>query len=411
MRLLRGTASLGLLLALLATSIGEAVPAPSPARWPRTLQLGLTSPPGDAGRVARSKLGFRYQYLAGGVNTGTGWTTWNEDGRFVTYYIEDSVEHGVRPVFSYYMLQQSRPGGNGEKDTILTNLKNVSTMRAFYEDLRLFFRRAGAFSEMVVLQVEPDLWGYVQQETSDDDASLIRAEVASTGLPELQGLPNDVSGFAQAVLALRDEYARNVLLGYPVSIWGTKVDISVSDPEPEEVDHLARRAARFYRSLEANFDVTFGELDDRDSGFNEHVLGDEGASWWEPHDFRRHVRFIDGFTTAANERIVLWQIPLGNTRMRATDNTWGHFQDNRPQWLLGERVRRHLRAYANAGVIAFLFGGGADGTTCACDGQSDGVTNPAPINGNTTRSFNADDDGGYFRRRALRYYRKGALRL
>jgi hypothetical protein len=64
-----------------------------------------------------------------------------------------------------------------------------------------------------------------------------------------------------------------------------------------------------------------------------------------------------------------------------------------------------------AGVIALLFGGGADGTTCACDARHDGVTNPAPKHGNRRRSLSADDDGGYFRSRARAYYRGGALRL
>jgi hypothetical protein len=106
-----------------------------------------------------------------------------------------------------------------------------------------------------------------------------------------------------------------------------------------------------------------------------------------------------------------WQIPLGNTLMRAMNNTWGHFQDNRVQWLLGAQGRAHLRAYARAGFVAFLFGGGADGTTCACDARHDGVTNPKPIGGNTRKSLSADDDGGYFRSRARAYSRAGAIRL
>ena len=92
--------------------------------------------------------------------------------------------------------------------------------------------------------------------------------------------------------------------------------------------------------------------------------------------------------------------------MRAMDNTWGHYQDNRVQWLLGPKGGAHLKRYAHAGVRALLFGGGADGTTCACDAQGDGVTNPAPINGNTRRSLSADDDGGYFKSRARAYYRR-----
>ena len=109
--------------------------------------------------------------------------------------------------------------------------------------------------------------------------------------------------------------------------------------------------------------------------------------------------------------MVAWQIPLGNTVMRATNNTWDHFQDNRVQWLLGPGSRAHLRAYVAAGFVGFLFGRGADGATCACDAAKDGVTNPAPIDGNTRPSLSADDDGGYFIAQARAYYSAGALPL
>jgi hypothetical protein len=93
------------------------------------------------------------------------------------------------------------------------------------------------------------------------------------------------------------------------------------------------------------------------------------------------------------------------------DNTWGHYQDNHVQWLFGRDGRKHLRALRDAGAIGFLFGGGADGTTCACDGRGDGTTNPAPIDGNARKSYSADDDGGYFRHQARAYYGAGAVTL
>jgi hypothetical protein len=49
--------------------------------------------------------------------------------------------------------------------------------------------------------------------------------------------------------------------------------------------------------------------------------------------------------------VVKWQIPLGNTLMRAMDETWGHFRDNRVQRLLGSRNTKLLRAYRKAGVV------------------------------------------------------------
>jgi hypothetical protein len=285
-------------------------------------------------------------------------------------------------------------------------------MRDWYANARLLFKRAGAFNERVIVHVEPDLWGYVQQAAPGDNAGKVPASVASTGDADLKGLPNNVSGFARAVVRLRDKYAPNVLLGYHLSVWGTKVDIALQDPPDKQVDALGRRAARFYRSLKASFDMTFAEFSDRDSAFKQIVYGDGGASWWNAADFRRDARFDRVYSRATRQRIVKWQIPLGNTLMRAMDDTWGHYRDNRVQWLLGSSGgRKHLRTYADAGVIALLFGGGADGTTCACDARGDGVTNPPPQHGNTRPSLSADDDGGYFRDRVRRYYRAGPIRL
>ncbi|MCC6177260.1 MAG: hypothetical protein IT305_18295, partial [Chloroflexi bacterium] len=115
-----------------------------PAGWPTTLQLGKADQPGGAGTMkGTAPFGFRYQYLAGGVNTGEGWATWNTNGAFVTMYADESRAAGMTPVFTYYMLLQSNPAsGSDENEQILNNLKNTSTMKAYYADLTLFFQRA-----------------------------------------------------------------------------------------------------------------------------------------------------------------------------------------------------------------------------------------------------------------------------
>ncbi|MHB8377470.1 MAG: hypothetical protein ACYDEB_11015 [Dehalococcoidia bacterium] len=388
---------------------------PVPAGWPfKTLQLGMADSPGGAAAMkATAPFGFRYQYLAAGVNTGNGWATWNADGQFVTYYIQDSIANGIVPVFTYYMMFQSSPGnGMSESAGDLANIQNTATMTAYYNDLKLFFQRAGAFPDnKVLLHVEPDLWGYLQQAATNDDATTVPAKVAATGLPDLAGLPDNVAGFAQAIKKLRDTYAPNVLLAYHLSIWGTGNDIQYTKPADARIDALATRSGNFYRSLATKFDLSFAEFSDRDAAFKQIVYGDGGASWWGPADFARNVRYLGVFSKRSATRIVLWQIPLGNTKMRAMNNTWDHYQDNRVEWLLDDPTQAHIKAYAQAGVIAFLFGRGADGVTCACDAAADGVTNPPPINGNTALSLNADDDGGFFRQQAAAYYAAGPLRL
>jgi hypothetical protein len=431
------THRLAVLLVLLALPAKPAhAQAPLPAGWPNQLQLGMADAPGGAAAMkATAAFDFRYQYLSGGANTGNGWATWNANGDFATFYIQDSVASGIIPVFTYYMLLQSTPGGGSESAADFTNLNNTATMTAYFNDLKLFFQKAGAFpAQKVVLHVEPDLWGYMEQLSTNSDAKTVSAKVSETGLPELAGLPSNVSGFAQAVIKLRDAYAPNVFVGYHISVWGTGTDIALAKPPDATVIALAAQAAAFYNSLAANFTIAFAEFSDRDSGFYQYVYGDGGQSWWGSEDFRRSALFLGGFSAAAGKKIVMWQIPFGNTRMRAVNNTTGHYQDNRPEWLLDDPTRAHLAAYRDAGVVAFLFGGGASGTTCACDAQNDGVTNPAPINGNTLASqlaavgstpvqvtvgttptletpYAADDDGGFFRWKAWQYYQTGPMTL
>jgi hypothetical protein len=406
--------------------------APLPPGWPNRLELGMGDGPGGAAAMkATAPFAFRYQYLAGGVNTGNGWANWNANGDFARFYIQDSMANGIIPVFTYYMLFQSLPGSGSESETNFTNLNTTSTMTAYYNDLKLFFQKAGAFpGQKVVFHVEPDLWGYLQQRATGDNATTVPAKVSETGLSELVGLPSNVSGFARAIVKLRDTYAPNVVLGYHISVWGTGNDIALSNPPDGTIDALAARAAAFFNSLAANLDIAFAEFSDRDSGFYQFVYGDGGAHWWDAEDFRRNARFLKGVSTGINRRIVMWQIPLGNTKMRSMNNVWGHYQDNRPEWLLDEAPRTHLAAYRDAGVVAFLFAGGASGTTCACDALNDGVTNAASINGNVIASqtgtgapalvtsggvqtlvtpYAADDDGGYFRWRAWQYYQDGAM--
>jgi hypothetical protein len=382
--------------------------------WPSTLELGMADPSGGAAALAASGFGMRYQYLSGGVAGTKGWQSYGPGASFIDSYVDESVASGLMPIFSYYMLLQSAPPAarGGEREIDLRNLASASLMRAYFRDIETFLRYAGALGpHEIVLHVEPDLWGYIEQSASGDDASSVPALVSATGLSELRGLPNNAAGLAQAIVRLRDQLAPNVLLAYHLSVFGTGKDLLYSKPSLPEVGRLAARSARFYRSLKAPFDLVFSELSNRDAAYSEVVLKDHGASWWHAGDYARELRYLTDFVRLTAKHIVLWQIPVGNTLMRALDNTPHHYQDNHVQWLLSSPHNRNLRALAKAGVIALLFGGALAGDTCACDAAHDGVTNPPPIDGNKLRSYSADDDGGYLRARALAYAHAGAIAL
>jgi hypothetical protein len=290
--------------------------------------------------------------------------------------VRESRAHRLTPVLTYYQLLPSHGAGDGlgEAAKDLANLKDNGLMKAYYDDLALALRRArdAAGGRTVILHVEPDLWGYVQQR---GDPRQVPAAVASTGDPRLAGLPDTVAGFAQAVVRLRDAIAPKVRLGYHLSTWGTGVDPVQQDPSLADVDRLAARSAAFYQALGARFDLVFSDPSDRDDGFDLKVNGDEGRSRWSAGDYERDVRWLARMHRATGRPIVMWQIPLGNSKL---PNTWRRYRDTHVERLLGGDPRWR-RAYRDAGVIAFLFGGGADGTT------------------------SERTDGGLFRRLAARY--------
>jgi hypothetical protein len=177
----------------------------------------------------------------------------------------------------------------------------------------------------------------------------------------------------------------------------------INDTDPH---YTADQIHAFYQSLGVHFDVIFFDPSDRDAAFYQYQTGD-GAHWWDNGDFDRYREFMGRLVDRTGRKAILWQVPVGNTAYRSLNNAWGHFQDNRVQYWLGDR--RHLQEYVDAGLMAILFGGGAPGCTSYTDEMGDGVTNPAPIDGNVASAVYPDDDGGYLRLKAGEYCAAGKI--
>jgi hypothetical protein len=121
-------------------------------------------------------------------------------------------------------------------------------------------------------------------------------------------------------------------------------------------------------------------------------------------DYDRFQRFLTTLNRKTDKKIILWQIPIGNTLTNTCNNTLGHFKDNKAEYFLQPVIETgsldRINAYSNAGVIAFLFGRGAEDCTSFMDKKADGITG-------TNES--ADDDGGYLRKGVKAYYARGAV--
>ncbi len=364
---------------------------------------------------------YRYAYLAAGVNTEKGWATWNSPpGQYAVNFMQDNQKNGYLTAFVYYMLLQSNgPKSTDEMHTDLAHLDDASLMQSYYADWALLMQKIGADGAPVLVIVEPDLWGYIEQAAvlnGSNSAASIPASVASSGYAGVQGYPNTAQGFAWALLHLRDRYAPNAILAVHASNWGTRQDISSNTDPNLDVTALGTQEGQFFRTAGlagtpsgvSTWDLVSNDIADHDSG--------QSGIWWDASNvalpnFARYLQFIHAVSVAAGRRIMMWQVPVGNQYFDTENNSAGHTQDNRPAYILS-----HIADFVNAGVIGVLFGPGNGGTS-VFDNQNDGVTNPTPIStfecnfcNNHTSSY-PDDDGGFLRIFLGQYYRNGTYPL
>jgi hypothetical protein len=391
---------------------------PIPAAFPRYFSFGVMSPPASVSALddMRSRNGaaftFRYQYLTGGANTGRGWETWQKPaGQFATYYMQESDQHGYMPTFVFYeicLTNGPHPSDycgahNVEQDT--ANIDSASAMKAYFSNWVLMLQKIRAFGKPVLVIVEPDLWGFLQQAAhGSDTAASVPASVASSGFPDAAGFPNNAQGFAWALLHMRDTYAPNAILTLHASTWAAGNDIATSSDPGLDVAGMARHEAAFLDSAGlvgnpsgvSTWDLVSSDVADFDSA------QPGGRSWWDRYNrtfpnFARYLTFIGDISQQTHRRVVMWQVPMGNQYFDTMNDTQGHYQDNRAEYILG-----HVSSFATAGIIAVLFGPG-NGGTMNIDAMHDGVTNPAPINSyecnfcNNHVSSYSDDDGGFLR--------------
>jgi hypothetical protein len=433
--MLRRVFALLLLLGTVTPGSASAQAVAVPAGLPSHFGFGLAAGHGDTWMPESGiPWTYRFQYLAGGVNTGQGWETWGPNGIFPLNYANESAQRGYIPMFPYYELFQSNGSCNDcpENQKNISNLNNPSTMNAYFNNFALLMKRLGTgnhdgiqgFGKVALVNIEPDFTGgYAVQAVNSDrcfgactgrgnDPSLLRASVWSSGSPEAAGHPDTYAGFTQALAAIRDRYAPNVLLGYDVSPWGAGVDVGMDTRSNIDAVGLGRQVGTFLSQVGVH-EVLFNNPLDRDAGQYKALFGQN--RWWDRHNvsfpnFHRWEQFLNGAITADGSKpMLLWQVPAGNQVYRSVNNTDGHFQDNRAEYIFG-----HVPELIQTGVVGAMFSPGNAGGTVWGDGQRDGITNPPPIcttdgtsSGqicNDQVSSVPDDDGGFLRLSAHAYY-------
>lgn len=396
------------------------VPQPTPSGPPvgaippavgSNFMLGLSSLPGDYPWLTQSALPWsaRYTYLTGGANTANNWTYWNSpSGQYATYYLNDSAAANCLPVFTYYQILAANPRSYDETlPAYSAKFADAACMRSYYADFKLLMKKCAAFNKPVIVHVEPDTWGYMMMTKTSPVNYPVK--VAASGHADATGLPDTAVGFAQMLVRLRNLYAPKTLLALHASPWCAGTDITLNTNTAYDIRANANRTGAWLNALGSGWNLVFVDVADRDAGYKQIVRGQN--TWWNENDvslpnFDQAARWIGFLNRKMSRRVIVWQIPIGNTKMRSCNNTWSHYQDNRVQYFLDAAYgQTHLAKWAQMGVIGLLFGRGDTNTTSNTDAAGDGITNPVAINGNTRTATFADDDGGYFRERATAYFK------
>lgn len=359
------------LIICILSSLAAAAPVGSvPAAMPQKLSVGLFE---DTGQIwmqnSGTKWNIRYRYLAypWATNYGSG----PRDGQFVADFFNDTAAKGFMPGIAYYQIWDNPPAGTGQ----LQKSQNVAGMTEYFKDLKIFFQQAAKFGKPVLLVWEPDYMGYLR--SSGTDAS---AAIASTGLPELAGLPNTVAGINYAVLALRKATgASNVVITAHISGWASGSDIFHFDTTSSLQPHVDLVYAFIKHALDPNlytgdsFDLLSGDPLDRDAQFYQVDRGED--RWWTVGDndsinsksMNRYIEWLRLWNLKSGKRWVLWQIPLGNSN---SPNTCAMgYKDNRTEYFFGPNSQAHLQKVVDVGVISLLFG---EGASCQTTRMTDG---------------------------------------
>ena len=352
----------------LVTPPAGSIPAGLPAR----LLVGLFE---DTGQTWMKDSGVpwdvRYRYFTKGWVNNWGWAP--ADGSWGQQFMRECDAQGFIPAVQYYQLNRRagrrrgpvpREGAERDHDA------------SYFGDFKVLMQRAKEFGKPVLVLLEADGFGFLQQQTQSNPNAY--AAIAATGLPELAGLPNTVAGWGLAFLQMRKAVgANNAILGIHISAWASGKDIahfSVTDPLQPEVDKVynflarsawgptsrARPTTCWWAIRSTATRTSTGSCRGRTAGGTRATRAAISSK-----SFNRYAEWLRLWNVTSGKRWVLWQIPLGNSnhqqRVQQRQRAARGLQGQPPRVLLRQAAPRTWRSSPSSGVIALLFGRGEGG--------------------------------------------------
>ncbi len=295
---------------------------------------------------------YVYQYIT------YGWETWG--GSFVSRFVHQAWDKGYTPVVTVYMMLGVPPNCGEGGSCYAQKLQNPATVQAYLDSLQRAVQEAQG-SKPVIFNLEPDFYGYMQQlsNSANPPQGVLPDDPSSYPVAlNRSGYANTLAGFGRFIVDMIHATASNALAAPMASMWATNAD--PQSVTAQEAIQMGQRTAAFIDAMGgAQADLLVVEWSDRDAGSGL-------RPWWDDADRltprpNRAILWESALSQAANKRLLLWQVPVGNMGL---DNTCNHYQDNRAAYAFS-----HPRDLFDAWVIGVLFGGGAE---CMTQVDTDG---------------------------------------
>lgn len=345
------------------------------------------------------KFDVQWMYLSG--QSGNDWYNdfgyGSADGSFLTTILTTIDGYGFIPGIHLYNIGYGHDTGDAG---LLTEVQTTGFMTSYFAEFKAMMQKAKAFGKPVIIVLEGDSFGMLSLLTSNNQNTM--AAVASTGMAELQGLPNTIAGIGLAYLAIRKSVgATNVLMGPDTPYYAASGDImnfppSDTDPLASHVSYLWSFFGPFGVGANAtgttfDFSASCPRAADQDDYTNHAAPGYDGRDPWSASDgasvdspsVNRYAQFLQLYHQTSGRPWVLHQVPIGNSQH--SDTTYSAsvarsgYKDILVEYLLqyespaSTSLRaQHLGNFANAGVVGFLFGFSDDGDMPTNDLWSDG---------------------------------------
>ncbi|HVW50432.1 MAG TPA: hypothetical protein VHC91_08490 [Trinickia sp.] len=288
-------------------------------------------------------------YLVG-VGSGS-WPYWNTDGAYVTYTAQKDLAYGATPMFTLYQMASKGDGNLG-------GINDQTFMNTYWSQVRLMYERINDLDTPVLVNLEPDFWGYVYAQAPHHDAAQMPAVVNNQ--PECSWMPNTAAGIGMCLVSMGRWHAPKALLGFPPAFWNASPDVIAKEMQAVGADRA---------------DFIVAQTSDRDAGCLEaaavaECTGRTGPFYRDENNidtpnFHQEQGQLSTYRAALGNGlpILWWQTPLG-VPSNTPGGTPGHYRDDHADYML-----KYPWEYGGISTFAIVFsGGGTYSTSIKTDG-------------------------------------------